>query len=207
MSPNWICPKCRSLNHSTRTVCWKCQHINDEDTQEQKPLINPDKTWVDLAKLGYLGQVFGAIICTVTGMILGAVGVVVWSGLLHIIGGALLGQGKLETVVGVAIGIFSGGWLAGAFGLLPGIVLGLAIGITNRRRLLAVAVLVAMALGYIGEIIFGYPVNLLGIVFSAGAPIQAVWFAGIGALLLKIKFGLVKIDQIFPALKASAESQ
>ena len=78
---------------------------------------------------------------------------------------------------------------------------------TSPEPLLAVAVLVAMALGYIGEIIFGYPVNLLGIVFSAGAPIQAVWFAGIGALLLKIKFGLVKIDQIFPALKASAESQ
>lgn len=189
-----------------RTVCWKCQHINGKDTQDQKPLINLDKTWVDLAKLGCLGQVLGAIICTVAGIILGAVGVVVWGGLLHIIGGALLGQGKLEAVVGVAIGMFSRGWLAGVFGLLPGTALGLAIGITNRRRLLAVAVLMAMAVGYIGEIIFGYPVNLLGIVFYAGAPIQAVWFAGIGALLLKIKLGLVKIDQIFPALKASAET-
>jgi hypothetical protein len=147
------------------------------------------------------------MICTVAGMILGAVGVVIWSGLLHIIGGALLGQGKLETLVGVAIGVFSGGWLAGVFGLLPGTVLGLAIGITNRRRLLASAVLVAMALGYCGELIYGYPVSLLGIALFVGAPIQAVWFAGIGALLLKIKFGLVKIDQIFPVLKASAESQ
>ena len=208
MSQNWICPKCSSFNHSKRVTCWKCQHIrlDSEASKEQKPLINLDKTWVDLAKLGCLGRVLGVLGCTLTGMILGAVGVVLWIGLLRIIGGVLLGLDKLETVAGVSVNIVSGLWLAGVFGLLPGIVLGFAIGATNSRRLLGITVLVAMTLGYVGEIIFGYPVNILGIVFYTGAPIQAVWFAGIGALLLKIKLGLVRIEQIFPALKASTVS-
>jgi len=131
---------------------------------------------------------------------LGAVGVAIWSAILHIIRGGFLGEGQLETLAGAVIGLSSGGWLVGIFGLLPGLCLGLAIGLTNRGRLLGIALLVAMALGYLGEIAFGYPIDLLGIIFYTTAPIQAVWFGGIAALLLKASLGLAKMDDIFAPL-------
>lgn len=159
------------------------------------------KVWIDLRAKGHWGQIFGAIICFIGGAIGGIMGVVVWEMILVFLFSTFLRRdliyGILNVVDSIDIGVLI---LVGLFGLVPGALLGFVFAVFNQR-FWGKAMFLALILGYVVELVSGYPTNLLGAVFYITCPIQAVWFGFIGAMFVKSRFGLLPSDESVSEVK------
>jgi len=157
---------------------------------------SPDesKIWINLGSKGCWGQVVGAVMCFIMGTIGGLLSVMVWGAVLLFLPIGFLGRDLIGAFLNVAHYVSSGAWIVGLFGLIPGMLIGLAFAVLGKRAWGKV-MLLALALGYGVELIYGYPTNFLGIVFYITSPIQAVWFAFVGAMFVKSRFGLLPSEE------------
>ena len=155
----------------------------------------------DLSRFGAQGRILGVFFCGLWGSVAGAMGsLLVWLFIRAFLAG-LIG----EPEPGIFSSVISGGWFTGLFGLVPGLFMGIAIGLSNSMKYVGISYVISIVLGCGSLIAFGYPTTILGYIFYFMAPFGPPWISHMTTTALKVRLGLVPPEVASSYLKEETD--
>ena len=156
---------------------------NTPDPQDPSPFTY----WIYMPRYGTIGRAIGFAAVTLAGVLGGALGTIFVFLLGYAAQAGILGQPE----PGILGPVFSGGWFAGLFGILPGLIMGLAVASSNNTKVILSAYVVGILLGCGSFLAYGYPTTLSGACTYIGGPFLAPVGAGFLSRRVKARLGLV----------------